>query len=150
MSIKGKYIVNNKTVISNYWKKVNNKSLARCYNAVLGGSFDNKLSSFIDALFVKNNENASFKDYDTSIVKLLFNTEIDFILKNIFKIIKEVKLVSFSSCELFAWMKKTDLSAYVNFKLTIQHYLKKLRIEEVKNKIAYIIYCFLFYDFIKL
>lgn len=146
----------NKSIIKNYWDeltKTNMNIVPKYFNvSIKTDSFLQKLEIIKNNMYIVNFDER--KEHVSNIILILFNDEIEFIFNNR-KIIRNGKIVSFSSFELFNWMKKNNVKKYMLFKYSIMIRLREIAYckfsgNRIKNEISNVIFKFLFNDFIRL
>lgn len=142
--------------IRNYWndysKTGRSLSLARCNEAVLQPrSMADKIAIFKNAMYTQNSNER--KNRMSQCIYFLFNDEVLFVFENR-RMIREKKTVSFSSFELFNWMKRHNEEYYKCFKMALADKLKDIinthTDVEKKNEITYVICEYLFHYYIRL
>ena len=126
------YTEHNNITISKYWKDYDktgeSHSMARCWHAVRGGSIYEKISSFQDMMYVRD-ENERKKHLFT-ITRLLFEKEIMFIFENR-RVIRNGYNISWTG-ELFRWMNLKDIIGFALHKESIKKILLHVANSDVK------------------
>ena len=152
------YTRNNLNAANAYWsdflKSGKDESMARCYYAITRQFFSDKISSFTNGMYIRNYDERSA--HLTNLVLILWDDEVNFIFDNRRIIRLDESLVSFSSFELFSWMKRKDLEKYKKLKSNLKKILEtvsksgKFSEKEIKLLIAKKIYDHMGNEFIRL